>query len=451
MNRWEGTENDEPIKRLPEDIEAEESFLSTCFSSPKRSFDACLSLTPDDFAHPTHKIIFQALQSIQHQDTEINSLTLKDEVLKMGKLQLIGGPATIFELLSKDDVDRPEVLAEIILQKSKLRQLIKTGSRIVDSAMAVGNYSEIVSEASEAITRLSMADPGKQIITDLSDLLDDLESHRQITTQNGGKAMSWGDESLDRLCPIPRGEPTLIVARPGVGKSALGIQILTATIEKSLGRPLFLSLEMNREKIKARVAAHLSGVNSRSFRDGDYNQIAIDRVIDRKRVLSGMKLLFPNQQCQVEEIESLVKHAVDVYGIDCVVLDQFSHIHPPREAKKENFAIANSMMSQKLTALAKNLNLGWVTLAQLNRDGDDSRRPNMKDLADTDRLAKDAAVIFGMWSKGDSEAQEVHGTIIKNRDDGFKGWARKLKVDYGTCQFHVEERETETPTPFYHF
>jgi len=441
---WDGTDIQEKTI-LPEAIEAEKSFIATCCDNGTWAVEACLLLEPSDFHHPTHQLVFTALRSIQRKNSDVNALTLRDELELTGKLGKVGGYTSLVTLLNSETVERPHILAEIIREKSKLRQLIHTGSRIIEMAGSLDDYSTIISGASEAITRLAIDNPGKQIITDMSDLLDDLENHRQITTQNGGRAMSWGDASLDRICPIPRGEPTLIVARPGVGKSALGIQIIVSTIEKGWGKPLFLSLEMNREKVKARLAAHLSEVNSRAFRDGDYTDDATERVRDRKRVLSGMRVMFPNQQCQVEEIETLVRHAVDIHGIDCVVLDQFSHIRPPYEAKKENFAIANSMMSQKLTALAKNLNLGWVMLAQLNRDGEDSRRPNMKDLADTDRLAKDAAVIFGMWNKGDTENQEVHGVLIKNRDDGFKGWTRRLEVDYGTCRFRVNEQETAPP------
>lgn len=432
---------------LPEDLDAERSFLATVCApgSGHAAAESCLTLSPEDFVHPVHKVVFVALRALQGKQSEVSCLTLKNEIEGMGSLCRVGGFVGIVELLAGEDVERPQILADIIREKSKLRQLIHTAARIVTRASGLGDCSEILSEASEALTRLAMEHPGKQIITDMSDLMDDLEGGRHITTQNGGRAMSWGDASLDLMCPIPRGEPTLVVARPGVGKSALGIQIITATIERGLGRPLFLSLEMGRDKVKARFAAHLSGENSRVFRDGGYNEALVDRVRSRKRVLSGMRVMFPNQQCQVEEIESLVRHAVDVHGIDCVVLDQFSHIHPPREAKKEQFAIANSMMSQKLTALAKNLDLGWVTLGQLNRDGEDSRRPNMKDLADTDRLAKDAAVIFGMWNKGDTENQELHGVIIKNRDDGFKGWSRRLDVDYGSCTFAVQTFETEAP------
>jgi hypothetical protein len=70
----------------------------------------------------------------------------------------------------------------------------------------------------------------------------------------------------------------------------------------------------------------------------------------------------------------------------------------------------------------------------------------MKDLAATDRLAQDAAVIFGMWNKGTDENQEVWGTVMKNRDDGFKGWHKPLAADLGTCSFRVTEQETQTRT-----
>lgn len=435
--------------RLPEDVDSERSFLSTVCQPGAGAVDveACLTLDPEDFVNPAHKLVFVALRTLQGKQLEVSSLTLKDELDHMGGLNRVGGFVGLIEILQGDVVERPMVLADIVREKSKLRQLIHTAGRIITQASGLGNCIEIISEASEAITRLAMDAPATQIITDMTDLLNDLADGKQITTANGGRAMSWGDQYLDALCPIPRGEPVLVAGRPGTGKSALGIQIVTATIESGLGRPLYLSLEMGREKVKARFAAHLSGINSKTFRDGQYDSYAIGRVLTRKAVLSGMRVMFPSQQCQVEEIETLVRHAVDVHGCDCVVLDQFSHIHPPREAKKEQFAIANSMLSQRLTALAKNLDLGWVTLGQINRDGEDSRRPNMKDLADTDRLAKDAAVIFGLWNKGTDEHQEVWGTIIKNRDDGFKGWAEQLNVDYGTCSFHAMAQATRETSP----
>lgn len=448
---WAGTEIIEKPRmkswvpdKMPEDLEAEASFISTCcapgvgLAGP----EAASTLIADDFAHPYHRLMFMALRELQKKDSEVNALTLKAEMERQGTLVKVGGFVTLTETLMKDDVERPMILAEIIKEKSRLRTLIKTGGKIIEKALGHGDYLEIVSEASEAVTKLAMADPGKQIITDLTDLIDDLSEGRQITTANGGHAMSWGDDTLDRLCPIPRGEPTIVCARPGVGKSCIAIQILVATIEKGYGKPLFLSLEMGREKIKARLAAHLAGVNSRVFRDAQYDKEAIDRVWERKRVLSGMKVMFPNQQCRVEEIESLTKHAVEIYGVDSIIIDQFSHIAAPREAKNEIYAIANARTSAHITAMVKNLNLGCVMLAQINKDGDDNRRPTKKDLAASDRIIQDAAVAFGLWNKGVDGTPEVWGTIMKNRDEGMEGWAKKLEVDYGTCRFKVEEGET---------
>lgn len=461
FNLWEGTELDGlPTRKtdapsalripdkMPEDIDAERSFLSTCCSTGAEHIAAqvVFDLEDDAFVHPAHKYIFQSLKILLADGVEVSSLSLKASLETRGKLNLVGGFTGLVDILSFEDVERPGVLADILTEKLKLRRLIKVGSDIVASALdPAQDYHQTISLASESITRLALAHPGKHIITDMTDLLDDLSGGAHITTENGGMAMSWGDDTLDRLCPIPRGEPTIVCARPGGGKSALAIQILVATVEKGLGKPLFISLEMGREKVKARLAAHLSGLNSRSFRDGDYGSNEIESIIDRKRVLSGMRVMFPMQQCRVEEIESLVKHAVEIHGVTAVVLDQFSHVGAPREGGRDTYAIVNAQISKHLTALAKNLNLGWVTLAQINKDGDDNRRPTMKDLAATDRIAQDAAVILGLWNKGSDDNQEVWGTIMKNRDDGMKGWARQMDTDYGTCRFRVQEQETFVP------
>lgn len=430
---------------LPSDILSEVSFLSTItyWGNTPKAVEASLGLTDRDFYNPAHKVMFNAIRILQAAGSEINFLTLQNELQKTGLLDRVGGFQGLTDILQAQEVENPEVLAGFIKEKTRLRELIAIGAKIADSASTLSESTQIISEASEALTRLATNTPMKQLISDMSDLVDDLLDGKPITTENGGRSMSWGDDTLDLLCPIPRGEPTLIVARPGVGKSALGcIQVPVATYLKGLGKPLVLSLEMNRQKIKARLAGHLSGTNSRAFRDAQYGAHEVEKIVKQQELLAGIKWMFPKQECPVEEIESLINYAIDVHGIDCVVLDQFSHLLPPQAARKEPFAMGNAALSRRITALAKNLNLGWVTLGQINREGDDSRRPNMKDLADTDRLAKDAAVIFGLWNKGTDDNQEVWGTIIKNRDDGHKGWARKLSSDYGTCTFRVESQET---------
>lgn len=454
-NQWEGTEFDKPRTvpqapdKMPEDIEAEKTFLSTCCAIGQKHIAAefTAQVTEDAFVHPAHRIVYQAIRALLAEDAEISSITLKATIEKMGKLNQVGGFVGIVELLAFDDSGDPAKIVSILNEKLALRRLIALGGQIIEKAASgMSDPIEVLSVASEGITRLASGTNDKHLITDMTDLLDDLAEGKAITTEHGGMAMSWGDDTLDRICPIPRGEPTIVCARPGCGKSAMAIQVIVSTVEKGLGKPLFLSLEMGREKVKARLAAHLSEVNSRAFRDGQYDSGAIEKILHRKHILSGFKTMFPKQQCKVEEIEALVKHAVDVHGITCVVLDQFSHVAPPREAGKESYAIANAQTSKHLTALAKNLNLGWVTLAQINKDGDDNRRPTMKDLAATDRLVQDAAVIFGLWNKGTDENQEVWGTLMKTRDEGWKGWAKQLAADYGTCTFKVQEYQTEART-----
>lgn len=435
---------------LPQDLESEAAFLATMsyWGNTPLSVDFCRRLEPADFNGPSHRIIFEAIRALQHAGSELSSLHLKSEIESMGKLDKVGGFPGICNLLTADAVERPEVLVGYIKEKSKLRSLISIGSKMAQAAAGVSDSDEIVSVASEALTRMATDNPMRELVVDMSDLIDDLMAGVAITTENGGRSMSWGDDILDNICPIPRGEPTLIVARPGVGKSALGcIQVPVATYLKGLGKPLVLSLEMGKQKVKARMAGHLSGTNSRAFRDAHYTHRDVELISRQEELLKGIKWMFPKQECPVEEIESLVHYAIDVFGIDCVVLDQFSHLVPPREARKEQFAMANAALSRRITALAKNLNLGWVTLGQINRDGEDSRRPTMKDLADTDRLAKDAAVIFGMWNTGTDENQQVWGTVMKNRDDGFKGWSKQLSSDYGTCTFRVNEMETAQYQP----
>ena len=120
-------------ERLPEDIDAERSFIATiCAPGAGRvGVDALLEADPEYFVHPGHKLIIYALKSLVAKDLPIDSLTLKAELELLGTLNTVGGYVTLLEVLSGEDVERPSVLLDIIREKSKLRRLIHTGSKIV--------------------------------------------------------------------------------------------------------------------------------------------------------------------------------------------------------------------------------------------------------------------------------------------------------------------------------
>ena len=123
-------------ERLPEDIDAERSFLATC-CAPGAGFiasEAVFTLTEEDFVHPAHRAVFRALKTLIEAQVEVNSLTLKDSLDQDDSLNKVGGFTGLTDILMAEDVERPQVLADVIRRKAKLRRLVHLGAQLVRQA-----------------------------------------------------------------------------------------------------------------------------------------------------------------------------------------------------------------------------------------------------------------------------------------------------------------------------
>jgi len=102
------------------------SFLATC-CAPGAGFvasEAVFALAEEDFVHPAHRAVFRALRTLIEAQVEVNSLTLKDALDQDDSLNKVGGYPGLVELLAGEDVERPQVLADVIRRKAKLRRLV---------------------------------------------------------------------------------------------------------------------------------------------------------------------------------------------------------------------------------------------------------------------------------------------------------------------------------------
>ncbi len=99
-----------------------------------RRRDRSSALTEEDFVHPAHRAVFKALRALVEAQVEVNSLTLKDALDQAGDLSRVGGYTGLVELLSAEEVGRPQVLADLLVRKRKLRQLIRLGAQLVRQA-----------------------------------------------------------------------------------------------------------------------------------------------------------------------------------------------------------------------------------------------------------------------------------------------------------------------------
>ena len=422
------------MRPVPEDPEAERSLLATlCQPGAEMALASLLPrLCVDDFLHPSCRAVFQAILAISARRQEIGFVTLRSELKTSGHESV-----QLMAILDGQEVGHPDVLVNILTGHRHRRELLRLGDQILHQGEdLLVEPEETIHDAQAELARIARdgaSDPGESWMEILHQMAA-FESFRAPGPERGGW---WGIPTLDQVAPIPVGEFAVIGARPGVGKTALFTQVAIASARHGI-KPLTISLELSKASLKARLASHLSGVSIADLKQGRYSHDAIQAVGQEGGLLEMGRLQAPVAGTPWSKIEAMIRHEVDRYGVQLVLLDQFDKIGRPGIQKGSSEAYAFGAVSTGIVGLTQELGIGFVLCCQLKGDAE-GREPTLADHADSDRPGKDSAVVLHLWRNKDNV---LKGKIQKNRDGSNVG--RRLDLDLlGHCQT-IREVDSET-------
>lgn len=426
--------------KLPEDLDSEKALIAT-LASPGADNIAALyipMLCGDDFMHPNHRAIFEALRSLVSNSVQVNPLTLRDELSRSKRLDAMGGYPGLMDALSGEEVGNPQRLIEILVAHRRRREIIKLAGHMLATSLDVSEDPDtVIHDSQQTLHKISL-DSRKDDGESWDEILHAMSSFEPFRHGNQDHMGWWGIPTLDHIAPIPEGEYVAVAARPGVGKTALGAQIAVESARRGI-QTLVISLELPRKAMRARLASYMACISTSLLKRGEYETQVVTRIGAQADTLSHGRIQAPLQGTPWPKIEAMIRHEVTRYGTKLVILDQFDKIGRPSVAKGSNEAYAFGAVSTGIMALCKDLGIGFVLLCQLRSDAE-GREPTLSDHADSDRPAKDAAVVLHMWRNKEGE---LKAKIQKNRDGAFVG--KRLDLDFkGEHQrFHEIERTTE--------
>ena len=442
--------------RLPEDIESERSFLATVCApgAGAAALEAIASLTAEDFHHPNHRAVFRALGVLVSEGTEVSSLTLKDALSRTKELAKIGGFPALIEILQGEDVERPQVLADVILRKSKLRKLIHAGAELSRLASAEeDNPEDLISSACSKLADLSCPAKGKGLRF-TSDIGKGAMLRVTATLEGrGGHVATTGLPRLDRMLKggFRAGQLIVLAARPGVGKSTMARSWAKRCAELH-GLAAMYSLEMGSDEVWECLAGNMAGIDGERLSLGELTPAEWARFQAAKEEQDGLNLLVDDQaEITVPEIRGRVDRAKARYGdISMALVDYLQLISTPKgsRSEKQNEATRIGDISRGLKLMAKDAGMPVVVLSQLNREIEkgNGRRPNLSDLRDSGAIEQDADIVIFIHRKGEGENATYELIIAKHR--GGKTGTIPLHADLSTYTFTELDRNTEPPAYF---
>ena len=408
----------------PQDNFAEQSVLGAMLMS-KQAIDAASELLSGrDFYRPAHELIFDVIVDLANRGEPVDALTVKSELQRRGDLTCIGGAPYLHDLVNAvPNVASADYYAVIVHEKAVLRRLIEVGNRISALGWAeTGELESLVDTAQKEVMDVDSSrgvDDYRDVASLLGATIDEIEA---IQARDGVMAgLGSGFDDLDRITTGFRpGQMIVIAARPGVGKSTLGLDFCrAASIRHSTPSAIF-SLEMTGAEISMRLLSAEAKVPIHHMRGGGMSEDDWNRIgRAMPRVQSAPILIDDSPNLTMPEIRAKARRMHKQNGIGLVVIDYLQLMTSGKRV--ENRQVEVSEFSRQIKLLAKELEIPVVAISQLNRMSEQGgdKKPQLSNLRESGSIEQDADIVLLVHRPelyGDDERKgEADLIVAKNR------------------------------------
>jgi len=404
MSDWQKKER--PAKttygRLPPySEEAEAALLGCCLLDSKQTLgDVIAKLkVPEAFYDVRHQNIFRHLSAMHEHNEAIDQVTLVARVSVGDCEKEVGGVAYLAELPEKTpSAANATYYLEIVFEKYLARRYLKVcadATALLYDAPEGQPMSITLDQIEQSVFQVSQLRQSsaerdwKAVMRKSIDMLDDYHrGHGQI------RGIATGFDYMDKMiCGLQAGQLVVIAGRPATGKTSLGFNIVEhVTVDMHLPVGIF-SLEMTAEELCMRSIFQRSGCDFQRFRTGFLSNSDIPKLIKATDDLSPAKIYLDDSGVTtIMDIRSKARRWQAEHGIKMLLIDYLQLVNGSGRFRERRDEVAE--ISKGLKALAKELSIPIVVLAQLNRDSEKEKRiPRMSDLGDSGAIERDADLI----------------------------------------------------------
>jgi replicative DNA helicase len=423
------------VRTPPHSIEAEQSVLGGLLLDTSAWDQVADMVRTNDFYRPDHRLIFDAITALATEGKPCDVITISEQLQKLGELDNAGGLAYL-GTLARDTPTAANVraYAELVRERSLLRQLISAGSEIAASVFNTEGHTarELVDKAEQKVFEIAEAgfsarDGAVIARASLPSLIDKIDAAYQNPDSLQGLPTGFTD--FDKITGGLRGGDLVIVAgRPSMGKTTLAVNMAeyAAVSPKHKSSVCIFSMEMPTDQVLTRLLSSIGTVHLGALRSGRLQDEDWVRITSATAQLSEAKIFIDETPgLTPTDLRARARRVKREHGLDLVVVDYLQLMQVP--GTKENRATEISEISRGLKALAKELHIPVIALSQLNRGVEqrENKVPVMSDLREC--VTGDTLVCLAdgrrvpiadlVGTEPEVWAMDEHQKIVKARSD----------------------------------
>jgi replicative DNA helicase len=390
------------LRLPPHSIEAEQSVLGGLMLDAAAWDQIADRVIAEDFYRHDHRLIFETTAELIERSQPCDAVTLAGHLESKGVLDQVGGLSYLGSL-ARDTPTSANIraYADIVRERSVLRQLITAGNLIVGSALEPEGREarEVIDEAERAVFEIAERGArGKIGFRTVKSILPEVVNRIDELYHSGGTmtGISTGFKVLDeKTSGMQAGDLIIVAGRPSMGKTTLAVNIAENAALGSGKSAAIFSMEMSSEALTLRMISSLGRINQTALRSGRLEEQDWPRIDSAMTQLSAANIYIDETPALTPtEIRARARRLKRERGLDLIVVDYIQLMQVA--GTKENRATEVSEISRSLKALAKELKVPVIALSQLNRGVEQrqEKKPVMSDLRESGGIEQDADLIL---------------------------------------------------------
>ena len=426
------------LKVPPNSIQAEQSVLGGLMLDNQTWDSIADKVVEIDFYRRSHQLIFRKIEELAEKQIPFDVITLSDALKVIGELENVGGLAYLI-MLAKDTPSAANITAyaNIVRERSVLRQLIHIGTQISDSAFNTEgrDTAELLENAERQVFQIAEQRqrgqsggfiPIKSLLANAVDKIETLFEQEGAIT-GAGTGFTDFDELTSGLQPA---DLIIVAGRPSMGKTTIAMNMAENIALKGNKPVAVFSMEMPGDSLAMRMMSSLGRIDQHKVRTGKLDDDDWPRLTSAINLLAGTQLFIDDSPAlSPTEVRARARRLAREHGqLGLIVVDYLQLMQSPSSG--DNRVQQISDISRGLKALAKELNVPVVALSQLNRNLEQrpNKRPVMSDLRDSGAIEQDADLIVFVYRdevyNEDSPDKGIAEIIIGKQRNGPLGTVR---------------------------
>jgi len=398
---------------LPHNFLGEKIILSSLLVNLEAVEFGTKHLAAETFYFKNHQELYKVILFLYKKNKTIDIITLTAFLQDNGLMEKVGGLEILQQLI--DQIPNLVYLEEYIklLQDKFLRRtLIRFGYQIINSSYITNIPLEtLLTDSEEKLFGITNGRENTNLLSSAELLSNVFLELKQKSIQVVLPGIKSGFDNLDIITQgFQKSDLIIVAGRPGMGKTALCLNIASNICKNYTLPVIFFSLEMSKEQLVYRLLSNETQINSLSLRSGSINKKDWEKLNSSIKDLSILPLFLDDTpNISIQNIRSKIKKILfEQTKIGLIIVD-YLQLMEVAKLKKENRVQELSQITRALKTLAREFNIPVIALSQLSRSVESriDKRPILSDLRESGSIEQDADLVLMLYRESYYKQQQT--------------------------------------------